>query len=351
MSSIPERDPVRFCVNLGAYLTRTISDDFWETIDPAHICAWKAATKILQNRTFILEDDNIDISVNWMPVIDRISAHYKVTSDLYRPENKDRLSEVVQGFSTEIVSVEFSASSNLNFDKNKTFNRLYHFIEYYLYDVFLVMNIASPSSANFYSTYIFDKNISSPKNMSLSTGLFETSLMESLDGKWPEIKFIDLELVSNWYHSVRSELKLIPSSKVEKMLFSLLFLASSPVSPTNVVWIFYALEALFDCKVGENFRILVSRIELLLKPTANESSYLRKRMREIYDLRSSFVHGGLEIVHPMENEIIDKSIDSSYMRLMRATDFGFQIILASVQAIISEGWREPIFQETLSGIK
>jgi hypothetical protein len=76
---------------------------------------------------------------------------------------------------------------------------------------------------------------------------------------------------------------------------------------------------------------------------------LKKRLRELYDLRSAFVHGGLEIGHPIHSEVIDNRLDVQYGPLLNANQFGFSLLLSSIQDTIGRHWVEPRFTETLSG--
>jgi hypothetical protein len=125
-------------------------------------------------------------------------------------------------------------------------------------------------------------------------------------------------------------------------------MAKADISPMSIIWIFYALEALFDTKVGENFRALLSRAQILLNLETEELGIFRKKLRALYDLRSALVHGGMDVIHPMHNESLDDSVDESIVTLMNVTDFGFQIVLASIQQVIKNGWREPNFTEVLA---
>lgn len=129
----------------------------------------------------------------------------------------------------------------------------------------------------------------------------------------------------------------------------MMHIARGEYSPTTVIWIFYALEAIYDTRVGESFTNLTSRIALLLGATPEQANRLRKNLRELYDFRNSFVHGGLEVIHPARNEQLDRDLDHRFTRVMSSCDFGFRILLCSVQEIAKRGWIEPVFSEVLSG--
>lgn len=127
-------------------------------------------------------------------------------------------------------------------------------------------------------------------------------------------------------------------------------MSQGDASPATLIWIFYALETLFDTKPGENFRALRDRIGLLLDPGGGHREDLVRGLRTLYDLRSAFVHGGLEILHPIGPNPGDEKGDELYKRVADACEFGFTLIACSIQALINRGWIEAQFQEVVVGV-
>ena len=139
----------------------------------------------------------------------------------------------------------------------------------------------------------------------------------------------------------------MPKSSMEKVVFAFWHLCAEELSQTSVIWIFYAIETLLGTTPGENRRALHERICLLLKPTEKQESEIKKNLGILYDYRSSLVHGGLQIYHPLQFESLDKAVDEKYQRLMGVAEFGFAILLIALQTIIGSGWRSPKFTQTL----
>ncbi|PST62800.1 hypothetical protein C9E91_10985 [Rhizobium sp. SEMIA4064] len=249
-----------------------------------------------------------------------------------------------------MASVEVTFLFQLNGDRLSKTPSLVAISEYFLHDFFLIVNLAAPGACNFYGTKIIQPEDRFAEQINLSNVLFESSILDARSDSWPKVGFLNLSEVIVWFYSIRSEMKLLPKNRMERVVFAMLHLCKAGISPTNVIWIFYGLETLFDTKIGENFRTLVSRIQLLLDLSEAEFKILKKKMRELYDIRSAFVHGGLEVIHPLQNEMLDKSVDEMTSRFIDTADFGFRILLASVQEIIRRGWREPNFREVLEGI-
>ena len=130
-------------------------------------------------------------------------------------------------------------------------------------------------------------------------------------------------------------------------MFALLHISKIETSPMTVIWLFYAFESLLQTRVGENFSSIVRRLCLLLEATKQQSELLKKNMRALYDIRSAIVHGGFEVTHPMHDDILDKRVDDTFGRILQATDYGYAVLLASIQKPIENGWRFPRFDEVV----
>ena len=309
---------------------------------------WQKATEVLSRRRLSLDDSIVEIRVDWSPVVRRLRLEYRADNEYRLASSQEEREDALELYKIEPIRLNFNV--DILFDKRPSSHIHFyaHFIEYYLYDLFLIMNISYPGSCNFRNVVVNPENQFS-SNINLDNYRFDFSWSNSKQ-IWPKINNIDIDIVIDWMNKVRGTLRMISKSRSEKALFAVLHICRMEPSPSSIIWIFYALESLFDTKTGENFRALVGRISLLLSPDQEQTKSMKKKLRELYDLRSSFVHGGLEVIHPMHNELFDKRVDELFGRLIDTTDFGFQIIIASIQSIISRKWIEPDFGETLSGL-
>ena len=181
----------------------------------------------------------------------------------------------------------------------------------------------------------------------MSEYLFDLAFLGSYEGKWPAPKNLDLDKTIAWYRSVRAGLNQIPENRAQKVLFALMHIAKTDLSLATIIWLFYALETLYDTQPGENRRALAHRIGLVLSPDDKQRAFLKKELRELYDIRSSFAHGGREVAHPMNNEAVDGRVSDEYRTLMNASEFGFAVVLTSIQRLIETGRPSFAFEESL----
>jgi len=216
-----------------------------------------------------------------------------------------------------------------------------------MYDVFLALNIAHPGSCSFYKSTVTSNSKKNPWELELSNYWFETFYLNGREDKWPKAKQLPLFVVHDWMKRVRADFAQVPNSQLEKVIFALWHICTSDVQPSTVIWIFYALETLFDTKAGENFRALRQRIGVLLSATENEDKLIGKQLRDLYNLRSSFVHGGLEVIHPLHSELLDPRVDGKYWRIARACEFGFAVLLRSLQEVVDRNLSELRYREEI----
>ena len=146
-----------------------------------------------------------------------------------------------------------------------------------------------------------------------------------------------MALVRDWVRAHRSKLTQVATQRIEKALFALYHMCKEDSSPGAIIWAFYGLETLFETKTGESLGILTERATLLLELGQKHLRSLKKGLRGLYDTRSAFVHGGLEVYHPMGNEALEKKVDEVRWRLMEETEFGFSLLLARIQKVIALG--------------
>ncbi len=185
----------------------------------------------------------------------------------------------------------------------------------------------------------------------LTSTVFEVSYLGHVSDRYLYPSLLDPSDTWDWYFRIRNSPSQFSNDAIEKVFFALLHMAKVSGAPTNVIWMFYCLETLFDTKVGENFRVLTFRIGMLLELNPRDSASLKKKLKKLYDFRSSLVHGGQPVIHPMHNDMLDKRVlDHSY-EVMRNVDVGYVLILACLQRLVKNRWTSVTFTETMTGTK
>jgi len=325
-------------------LSRGISDNFWDTLEPAYIDAWQYANEALCRRVFHHKDIDIEVQMDLSSAIGRLKREHQITKRIKTGGEP----MAFHRYPRSRVKIPVSASLSREGDSFSNHNLAQHFIEEMLYDLFLVLNIAAPGCMDLYDASIAKPKIRFMKHdFRLSNWAFESAMISGFEGKTKKLSILDVREVADWLFRVRASASQIPSNPAEKALFALLHLAKGETDHLSIVWIFYALEALFSTSPGENLRALNNRISILLHLEEKEAKSLRKHLRQLYDARSSFVHGGMEIVGISRNEVLDQTINDRFVRYMDLSDQGVSIILSCLQALIKQGRDFPKFVEKI----
>jgi len=211
-------------------------------------------------------------------------------------------------------------------------------MESHLYDLFIILNLALPGAADFLNVSVEPVGAGQRDRLELSAYYFQIAFRNS--AQWPILRSIDPQTVLSWYSQVRNGFGQVPDTPVERAMFALLHVCRSSGRPEDLVWLFYAFESLFRTRIGENYSSLLERVRLLLEPDSEQEKQLRKNLRAMYDFRSSFVHGGLQVIHPMHNETMDPRVEDRYGTTVELSQYGTRLLLACLQRYINENWRE-----------
>jgi hypothetical protein len=333
----------------GSY-GRSVSDEGWEELDPQHIAVWKSAIKLLRTRSFNLPGYAVKIEADWTPILRKHERHHSTMKRLYRTRKNTRdLDSVLKSFPSRKARIKLVAET-VGSDKraqDRAEQIADSVIQCYLHDVFLILNICAPACCDLYRGTLL-ANLKT--EVSLSNVFFEIALLGSLNQRWPTIRTLSLPQTIQWFGSIRSGVQQLPQNPAEKALFALLHISRLDMDPMIVVWIFYALESLFQTRAGENFSSLVQRMISLLDLDGHQSKLLREKMRSLYSIRSGIVHGGFEVSHPMHDGFLDERVEPNYRRVMDATEYGLTVLLAALQSTIARGWKYPTFAENMNGI-
>jgi Apea-like HEPN len=220
--------------------------------------------------------------------------------------------------------------------------------EIYLSLVFLAMNLAVPGAANFPSVHIRTSEGTGARGR-WSSAPFEGVWVFGDRWPWAQPSEVSLADTWNWLQHLQPMGSQVAQGAVQRALFSLLHSAQeSDLSPTILIWLCSALEALYDVPAETIGRTLRNRIFLLLGRPASHTVAARQ-IAKLYDLRSKFAHGSFEVVHPLANDLLDCRVLRIHEAILPIFSLGYALVLSTLQHMIRNGWRALRFDETLLG--
>lgn len=342
-----QRFETSFKIELTGF-ARTCAD-FYEPISISTLCAWNEACNVFSHIAFPSSDGFIEAWIEWTKARDIVRKF----TELEKMSTKEALVELESWEEKyEHVTLVCRMSAPIDERPEETQRRILRgHLEMILHNFFLAMNLSSPGCCNLYSASFEVDRHSQPCTVSLDSGTIEGAWIASLRNGWPEIKNIPLANTWKWLGNVTTVGQRMSRSRTERALFALLHVCrQSYFNPNMLLWLTHMLEALYDTPVTLIHKFLRDRIFLVLGEPVGSKKTLTKRIREFYNLRSEFVHGGLDVVHPAaESDALDESVRQYENRLMEAIDFVLTIGLATLQRQILERWSEIEFVEKCYG--
>jgi hypothetical protein len=330
-----------FTLNLG-HVGRSYSG-FEEVIDKAGLSTWSSACSLLSAANYEALEQAIEIRVSWNKARECFESSTARGFALFEWLSSDREDLIIEGE----VTIPKQPGKSLESLSNQA---VYH-LALFLYDVFAAMNLSSPGCCEFQGSIHIEHSDLWENHVVLYASMLESAWLSSLESTWPTIQYIPLGKVVSWLRSLEIGTRQIANSRVERGIFSLLHVCRlSHFNPETLIWLAHALEALYDTPPALVAKHLQQRIIQVLDVPAERQKWVKKQLRQFYELRSSFVHGNLDVVHPLENERLDPQVVQYTKKLMGPINFGIMVVLATLQKHIVENWREVTFTEVCQGV-
>ena len=330
----------KFAVDLGRIGRSWGRDLGWQEISERDCRFWEGAHRILSRYEYQLNGGRYVVTADlnkiydWHVWSDKCGRYYECPED-FMGEDKSFLNAEMDLVLE--VGVEFSSSEGGVYSVP-----LKRFAEQYMYDVFFLANISLPGSCEFLNARfmnLYHKGEGhNHEKMNLSAYNFEMSHLEFINGQKFAPVVLPLEDVLIWYKNLDLGVTQIGDSKAARAVFALFHICKSDMDITSIIWMFHAFEAIYVTRFGESVPGLVSRMMMLLDLPISEQKILTKSVRKLYDERSSFVHGGYRIHHPLNSEQLDPRLNSTRTDTYELCQVGFNLAVLSIQKLIEKGW-------------
>ena len=270
----------------------------------------------------------------------KVFLNFKFVEETYCPEfnNKHDLYLVIES-TTEIniqkIAEQFESNSEIEKQiKPKElvlayFRLLYnaqlcHFLKF--------TQISHPGTLWLGEGFVYLNNKQIDKVEGISSTLFEHNYLKD---SWPSKTNVSIIQVWNYILNKTTLFEKFSSTKIERALSSFTYLFSDSYHkdiPVALFWSLSGLEALFvDGDVGITQQ-LNDKIQVFLGEIETD----KKRLKKLYNFRSSLIHGGMSI--PIKDAIIndEKHLDELY----EMNTFASIILVSSLQKIIKNNLTE-----------
>lgn len=292
-------------------------------------------------------DKYFQIDIDWSSLVDAVIKSYDPESEYYGiiDGKKRKILDVVRTGNNKFDSwgrLKLNITLYLS-DINDEYEAVLA-LKKLLMDIFFVSNISMPGVFDLYNSEL---SIGNDENkfkfkFKLSSFYFSQSLNSIIDGPIPLSITLVPATVKCWFDGLNITAKLESEHSIERAIFSLLHICHLDADVSMVSWVFHALEALYGTKSGRGFNDIASKAIFLLDIPVSKQKRFKADLRKLNDLRSSFIHGGYKVNHPLNDEY-----DEAIFPLL---EFGTLIIINSIQALVQRKWIELSVQEVFIGV-
>jgi hypothetical protein len=314
-----------------------------EPVLQSDILAWEKACEILSEFNYSIESSLIKIIIDWSNALEDARYSYLVESKLVSLSWDDFVEwKKLQPKQPDNLSLSMKVDANEEDDYSLYIYRA-------LYESFMALNFSSPGSFSFYKIV---PDFKTSHDIKTESYFFENSWLECLDFGWPNTSHIELEKVIKWIRKQNINIEVFSKTKMQRAVYALLHVCCrSPMDISTVIWLAYALEALYETPMGQAFSVLYNRILIFLSPPIELHKEIKRKLRAFYDERHKFAHGHSPLVHPLEDFDMDSDPDKYLYKVQCLNAFLFTIVLATIQTCISNSWSSINFTENWNGIK
>lgn len=236
----------------------------------------------------------------------------------------------------------------LAFEGNRLGRRTqFNFGEVYLSFVFLAVNLSCPGAAQFWDWEI--RTRSERHRLRWSSHLFDAVWHEETPS-WVAPRVIHFEQVWNWLMHTGVAASQVAHTPTQRAVLSLMNASWTEFySPTTIVWLSSAIEALYGLPPGGLSSALKRRTAQLFQLDPVGAKKAGRDLGGFYEARSRIVHGSFSVIHPLHNDIVDRSVDDIYDALASLQTLGTAFVVGTLQRMIEQGWLSLEFPERLVG--
>nr|VVV06073.1 hypothetical protein AW0309160_03557 [Aliivibrio wodanis] len=294
----------------------------------------KQIVEVYSKDSFTWADMNFFIQMDWQPFEEILNLSEDVNGPFYMEiegERYKRLSPFKE------ISIPINVVICTDIDEQEMRMHLHR----YLLDMFVVCNLAAPGLVDFYNAKLEGDNEYTP--IKLSNYSFGNALQDIVTKRVPYVVYTDVRKSFDWFRSLNIGTKIVASTPIEKAIFSLLHMVRmDDYDISTIPWIFHALEAIYGTNAGRGFNDISEQIKFLLSVEERQQKGLKNKLRELNNLRSSFIHGGYCVSHIMDQD--------SNNKIFELVNFGISLVISSIQSLMLNNWHSIYVQRQIVGL-
>jgi len=205
--------------------------------------------------------------------------------------------------------------------------------------------LAMPDEIHFFPTELLPTQPEHFESI-VPSGSIRRAIVIAKEVNWPSIQTLSLQRVVDWVMDVPGWKDGIGRGRVGRGLAAFSHCLSADRgfgSAVGLLWAMVGLEALY-CSSHEGLRSqLTERSQLILGPFVTH----KKRFGQVYDYRSRFVHGDMDVPFAHRERRDDEDVWSFIWESDDAASLALAALIATLQVLIQQGSHDLAFQTSV----
>lgn len=211
----------------------------------------------------------------------------------------------------------------------------------------MIANLARVGSVEIHDSCLVQDGRKDRKPFKLNVSEFRFAMRFAQEIGWP--KFHKLKIARSWKWALQRKgfLEGFSDDPTSRALSAFTHLFKLNDGPITLFWAIMGIEALYVRGREPKMEQVRERTQVLL----GEQTSFKKKISEMYNFRSSFIHGdldfpGLHLLHDATPKV-----ESHDTALNEATSLAIAVLAATLQVLISRDWKGLRFSYTVANVK
>jgi hypothetical protein len=204
-----------------------------------------------------------------------------------------------------------------------------------VYDLLVIANIARVGSLDLYNNCFFQDGRKSKSLYKHQAFHLRMAATHSEKISWPKFQRLEIDHAWNWALQQKGFLEGFSEDATSRSLNAFTNILNLKDEPLILFWAIVGIEALYVRGRDPKMEQIRERTQVLL----GEQISFKKKVSEMYNFRSSLIHGDLNFSGLYQLYDATPEIEKYDKALIESTDLAVAVLSATLQQLISRNWK------------
>lgn len=216
-----------------------------------------------------------------------------------------------------------------------------------IYDLLMIANLARIGSLEIHDSWLMQDGKKEKKAFALNVSEFRFALELAEKIGWPKLKSLRIARAWKWALQKAGFISGFSDDATSRALNAFTHLFKLNDGPVTLFWAIMGIEALYVKGREPKMEQVRERTQVLL----GEQMSFKKKISEMYNFRSSFIHGDLNFPgrHIFQDGL--PQVESHDTLLNDSSSLAIAVLSATLQVLIARNWEGLKFSYTVANIE